>query len=225
MRYAAGFVLVVLGVAAAVHYWPQRPEARPTEPPLELPARMTLVQRHDTVVPGSQGRLRVHIGDITRGQVQLTLSHRDGRLLIPPASAREGERHAFSLGGRRYELVVVTLDNKLIGDDSAVLEIYEGRSERERIEQLLESMQGSSVTFIRNGKEYDGTEAAAHLRRKWNAAGDRIQTTEQFIDHIATRSSTSGRPYQLRLADGRTVETSAWLTARLRDSHRPGGAH
>ena len=204
-------------------------EDEPPKPPLDLAsglARLTLVQRHGAPVPGSDGRLHVHIGDITRGQVELTLSHEDGRVLIPTTSVSEGDRLGFAIGGRRYHLAVATLRNRLIGDDTAVLEFFEGRPERDRIEQLLVAMEKSPLTFLRNGSEHDGAAAAAHLRRKWRLAGGRVETAEQFIEHLASRSSTTGRPYEVRLADGRVVGTGTWLEERLAaaDRAQPGAS-
>ena len=73
------------------------------------------------------------------------------------------------------------------------------------------------VVFIRNGREYGAGEAATHLRRKLKAARGRIRTPEQFIEHIGTRSSVTGKPYRVRLPDGRTLDSAAWLRQLLRD--------
>jgi hypothetical protein len=84
-----------------------------------------------------------------------------------------------------------------------------------RIEMLLEKIAGSGVTFVRNGKEHAGAKAAAHLRAKWQSSGGRIRTAEEFIELIASRSSASGRPYGVRLPDGREFTAREWLTAQL----------
>jgi hypothetical protein len=89
------------------------------------------------------------------------------------------------------------------------------RDERARIEALLEAVEGSDVTFVRNGTPHDAKEAASHLRRKWKYAGDRELTAEQFIENIGSKSSTSGRAYLVRLADGTEVKAGDWLRARL----------
>jgi hypothetical protein len=223
VKSAAGLVVFVI-VAGVVFVWvrdmprPELPEALPQDAPLELTAsiaRLTLVQRRSADVPGSGGRLRVEIGDITRKQVALTLTHKDGRTIIPRASVVQGQTLEFSLGGRRYRLTVVGLKNKLVGTDMATLEFSEGMTERDRIEALLDAVGSSEVVFIRNGKEYEGQEAAAHLRRKLDHADGRVRTAEQFIEHIASKSSMSGKPYQVRLPDGRTVDNAVWLKERL----------
>ncbi|HVP10886.1 MAG TPA: DUF5329 family protein [Phycisphaerae bacterium] len=84
-------------------------------------------------------------------------------------------------------------------------------SDEDRIEQLLRFVEHSDVVFIRNGSEYDGAEAAAHLRDKLRAAGLQHPTVDQFIENIASRSSAVGQPYQVRLTDGRTVDAGPWL--------------
>jgi hypothetical protein len=79
----------------------------------------------------------------------------------------------------------------------------------------VEHAQG--VVFIRNGSDHSAVEAAAHLRRKLGAAHGRITTAEQFIDNIGTRSSMTGIAYRVRFADGREIDSAAWLRQLLRE--------
>jgi hypothetical protein len=70
--------------------------------------------------------------------------------------------------------------------------------EEKRIEHLLqtvESLNGSA--FIRNGTEYDATDAGKHLRLKLKLAGERVKTAEDFIKICASRSSLSGGAYKI----------------------------
>jgi hypothetical protein len=173
------------------------------------------VQRHDADVPGSSGRLRVHIGDITKGQVELSMSRADGAAVVAPRSMKVGDAVEFPVGGHRYRVTLAELKGVVVGDDTATLDFSEGPSERERIESLLKAIETSGLVFVRNGSDHDGPAAAKHLRRKLDAAGDRVRTAEEFIDGIATKSSTSGEPYLVRLADGSTVELASWLRSRL----------
>jgi hypothetical protein len=218
MRAAA--LVVVAGLALLAGWW-WLLRGEPSAPPgplLHLPAggaRITLVQRQDADVPGSEGALRVHIGDITRGQTELTMARADGTTVLPVRSVKEGDRIEFPFGERRYRLGVVAFDRHLVGDDSAVLEFTEGPSEADRIESLLKAIEESKLVFLRNGSEHIGAEAAAHLRRKLRAAGDRVRTVRDFIDGIATKSSMSGEPYQVRLPDGTVSDLAPWLLARL----------
>ena len=90
-------------------------------------------------------------------------------------------------------------------------------SEAQKIEALIASVgQLKGAVFIRNGSEHEAAEAAAHLRRKLDYAGKRIKTAEQFIDKLATGSSITGKPYKIRLADGRTLDSAAFFREQLR---------
>jgi hypothetical protein len=134
--------------------------------------------------------------------------------LIAPTSVKEGDALPFFLEGR-YFLTVVELKNRVVGDDHAVLLFRAGRSERIRIEELIAAVERADVVFVRNDTEHDAAAAADHLRRKWKHAGDRELTAEEFIDKIASASSTTGRPYAIRESDGTVVAARTWLRQRL----------
>ena len=90
-------------------------------------------------------------------------------------------------------------------------------TEQQKIDALIASVEHlPGAVFIRNGTEYDGAKAADHLRTKRNYAGKRITTAEQFIDKLATASSMTGKPYTIRYADGRTVESAAFFHEQLK---------
>jgi len=92
------------------------------------------------------------------------------------------------------------------------------RTPAQEIEALIQRVAAAKgVTFIRNGSEYTAADAATHLRRKLRAADGKITTPEQFIDALGSRSSVSGRPYRVRLADGREMDSATWLNGLLRD--------
>ncbi|MHC4591063.1 MAG: hypothetical protein ACYS8L_00015 [Planctomycetota bacterium] len=89
---------------------------------LDLPegeARFTINQRRRELLPGSDGYVQVHIGDITAGQTMLTLKTADGRELIKRRSVRQGTSVQFRLGENEYELSLRKLINLLVGDDYA----------------------------------------------------------------------------------------------------------
>lgn len=91
------------------------------------------------------------------------------------------------------------------------------KNEAQKIEALIASVETlPGAVFIRNGSEFDGKQAAAHLRKKWNYAGKRIKTAEQFISYCATESSMSGKKYKIRFADGRTVDSANFFHQQLR---------
>lgn len=88
-------------------------------------------------------------------------------------------------------------------------------AEQARIDFLIGEVRSSRAIFIRNGREYPADRAAAHLERKLRFAGRRVQTVRQFIVGIASRSSESGKPYEIRWPDGRRQPLAEWLLAEL----------
>jgi hypothetical protein len=54
------------------------------------------------------------------------------------------------------------------------------------------------------------------LRTKWETAGSKIATVEQFIDEIASESTLSGETYRVRRADGTEVPASEYLRDMLK---------
>jgi hypothetical protein len=89
--------------------------------------------------------------------------------------------------------------------------------EEAKIQQLIaavETLEGAQ--FLRNGSTHDAKEAADHLRLKLRTAGNRVKTADDFIRLCGSRSSLSGKPYQIRLADGTIIETEAFFRNRLK---------
>ena len=92
------------------------------------------------------------------------------------------------------------------------------RTPADEIEALIRRVAAArGVIFIRNGSEYTAAEAAKHLRRKLDASKGRIRTPEAFIDKLGSRSSMSGKPYRVRLPDGRVLDSATWLNGLLAD--------
>ena len=88
--------------------------------------------------------------------------------------------------------------------------------ESQKIAFLINSIETlTDATFLRNGKSYDAKTAADHLRTKLKYAGSRVKSADDFIRYCATGSSISGRPYQIRFADGRIVDSEAFLRKQL----------
>ena len=92
----------------------------------------------------------------------------------------------------------------------------EDMTEKEKIEALIEHIEGlEHATFIRNGREYDSEKAARFLRGKWRVMGKRIQSASEFIEKIASESSTFGTPYRIRFGDREEVLCGDYLKQRL----------
>ena len=57
------------------------------------------------------------------------------------------------------------------------------------IQHLMAYIASADCRFIRNGKEYGAEEARKHIQRKYEYARRRVKTAEDFIRHVATKSS------------------------------------
>lgn len=88
---------------------------------------------------------------------------------------------------------------------------------RSEINALLVALQASGCEFNRNGSWYSGTEARAHLQRKFEYLEGKgaVASTEQFIELGASTSSTSGKAYLVRCGATPAVESKNWLYSRL----------
>lgn len=98
-----------------------------------------------------------------------------------------------------------------------ILTVPAPQTEALKIEALIQAVaELPGAVFIRNGTEHLPREAADHLRLKWKNAGGRVKTAPDFIRLCASGSSMSGKPYQIRLQDGRTVAARDWLWTELK---------
>jgi len=182
---------------------------------LDLPAgsaTVTIIQRCSKEIPGSNGYLRLSLGDITAGQVLTTVEAADGTVLVEETSVRAGDSLTFRIGEEDYKLTLTRLVNLLIGDDFGVFEVSTTvNPEAQRIRDLIHIVETSDIVFIRNDKEYSGAQAAAHLRSKLQQAEEEVKTLDEFIDKVASRSWVSGQPYRVKLPDGTELEAAVWL--------------
>ncbi|HJO10955.1 MAG: DUF5329 family protein [Gammaproteobacteria bacterium] len=92
----------------------------------------------------------------------------------------------------------------------------------DEIDYLIGSVGRDGCTFIRNNMRYSGREAREHLRSKRERNAQLIGSTEEFIEKIASGSSTSGRPYLIRCRRQQQLTANEWFTALL-EEHRDSG--
>lgn len=89
--------------------------------------------------------------------------------------------------------------------------------ELSRIERLIRFVETQKdLKFVRNGSEYTCAEAAKFLRGKLESMGGDVNTAREFIERIASKSSMSGEPYHVKLADGRLMLASQFLGDELK---------
>ncbi len=89
-------------------------------------------------------------------------------------------------------------------------------ADRAKIEHLIGVVEHlSDAHFVRNGKAYGSSTAAKFLRGKWKDREATVHSVDDFIDNVATRSSTTGQLYLIRFNDGREVPTATFFRAEL----------
>jgi hypothetical protein len=94
----------------------------------------------------------------------------------------------------------------------------QGNIEKKKIEFLMSSVENlKGAYFVRNGTEYDGKEAAEHLRMKLQSDAGMVQTADDFIRLCASRSYISGEPYLIRLPDGKTIKSEQYFREKLKE--------
>jgi hypothetical protein len=84
--------------------------------------------------------------------------------------------------------------------------------------QLLDFVAQSNCQFNRNGSWYDARKARVHLQEKYDYLDQRgkVPDAEAFIDLAASKSSMSGKPYQVRCGDAPVMPSATWLSTELK---------
>lgn len=83
------------------------------------------------------------------------------------------------------------------------------------VEHLIAYLENSDCSMLRNGREYSGEEGARHVRRKYEHFRDKIDSTEEFIELSASKSTISGKPYEVHCPGQPSKESAAWLLEEL----------
>jgi hypothetical protein len=179
------------------------------------PASFVVLQRRRAFVPGSGEWLQVHLDDITQGHVLLEIVAADGSVVVEPRFVRDRDHVEFRLGGASYVITVDRLVNLLIGDDHGEFTVRDAAGfEPDPIGELLRAMEHSEDTFVREGKPFAGRDAATFLAAKLARCEGPGPTVDEFIDRIASRSSTTGNDYLVRKKGGGEVTMRDWLRAK-----------
>ncbi|CAN7251579.1 DUF5329 domain-containing protein [Pseudoxanthomonas sp. LjRoot143] len=96
---------------------------------------------------------------------------------------------------------------------------------KREIQGLMDALSTSSCEFQRNGTWHGREEARKHLQRKYDylLKKNLVDTAEQFIERAASKSSMSGRAYQVRCPGQPAQPAATWFAAKL-DALRGSGA-
>ena len=111
----------------------------------------------------------------------------------------------------------------LVFAGSAIAQTPSAKTSQE-VGQLFAALKQSNCEFFRNGSWYNAEKASDHLQRKYDYLLKKrfVTTTESFIDLAATKSSISGKPYQVRCGKTAPVSSSSWFKSQL-NAVRSGG--
>ncbi len=200
---------------------------------LDAPVEFTVSQRSTTPLPGTNEEVVITLGDITGGQVMTTLSWHDGTPVVDTRSISQNDVVSFTVSNQTYKIKLKLLTNVLVGEDSAVFQLWPTTIERDKvlsqsqkIETLILSLrQLEGARFIRNEQEHTLDKAIAHMRMKWKWKRSEIKTAEDFIRIAGSKSSTSGKPYMIRLSDGTETKAEEWFSKQLALMNTPRNQH
>lgn len=92
-------------------------------------------------------------------------------------------------------------------------------SSRAEVEALLNRLAASGCQFSRNGSWYSAQEAKSHLTKKLDYVLEKkmVSSSEQFIELAASKSSMSGKPYQVKCGNQAAQDSATWLQGALKD--------
>lgn len=88
-------------------------------------------------------------------------------------------------------------------------------AQQHEVAHLLLFVSKSGCSLIRNGSSHQGSDAVAHIEKKYDYFRDKIRTTEQFIELAASKSTRSGKEYRVSCPGEPQISSRDWLMAEL----------
>ena len=86
----------------------------------------------------------------------------------------------------------------------------------DEVNHLLEFVKNSQCVINRNGTDHSAEKAVKHIKSKYDYYRDKIETTEDFINLSATKSTVSGNRYTVSCPGDKVITTQDWLLAELK---------
>lgn len=93
------------------------------------------------------------------------------------------------------------------------------------VHHLLEYLRSSGCAVERNGESYNSEDAYSHVKKKYDYFRSKIQSTEEFIEYSATKSTMSSKYYLVYCEGQPEMRTRDWLLEELhryREKDRDG---
>lgn len=192
-------------------------------PTLALPVNgkhFRLMQRESRDIPGSNGTLRLHIGDISAGAVLATMWDATGDSIIQDQVLRPGESVPFKLDGRRYVLGCERLINYLMGDDYGLFRVCTPVEwETRLINRLIRSIEESDALFVFSAEELSGPAFAVALRARLAEREPESPVFAKFLE-MAAQSPANSAPCRVKTKDGATIDLATWWRYESRSPER-----
>ena len=85
----------------------------------------------------------------------------------------------------------------------------------DEVNHLLEFVKNSQCVINRNGTDHSAEKAVKHIQSKYDYYRNKIETTEDFINLSATKSTVSGNHYTVSCPGDKVINTQDWLLAEL----------
>jgi hypothetical protein len=92
---------------------------------------------------------------------------------------------------------------------------FSALAENIEIQHLLTFVQQTNCKYERNGSQHNGVDAVAHIKKKYDYFEDDIKTAEDFIELSATKSTISGKEYQVHCPNKKAMTSRQWLLDEL----------
>lgn len=177
----------------------------------KIPEVMTVFQRRSATLPGSNNYLRLHLRDITAGQVMVSLQNTHNyKDMVKQHSMKQGDFFDFKYEGEEYRISLVSLVNILFSSDYAVF-LYSPKNldEAQKIEFLLKALANTNFRLSKNNKDYSSVVVASNLREEFKIKENSIKTMQEFLSKI--ESQKSEQKYVIKNTDGSTTELISWF--------------
>jgi len=179
-----------------------------------------IAQRKRVKLPGCNEWLTLQIGDVTKGTVWVNVVNAKNRTVVQPRLMGENDFAEIKLANKTQVLVLDRLVNRLVGDDSAMFRIVDkDKFKPDEVALLLRRIGTAKVKYVREGQDHNADIAQQFLRVRLLNNRKAKWTPEQFIE-AASKSSRTGDPYQIKLADGKVVPAKKWFTEQLLEIRR-----
>mgnify|MGYP001815368572 CR=1 FL=1 len=115
---------------------------------------------------------------------------------------------------RNFETVMKIIPLILLFFSVALLADVPGEQQAE-VNYLLNYVEKSGCVMNRNGSRHNGGEAVSHIQKKYDYFRDEINSTEDFIEYSATKSTMSGKYYTVECPGAEPVKSQDWLLDAL----------